>query len=81
MKINVRLFAAHREAAGRGRVTVEVDDGATAGDVLRILAGKYPALKALADSTVLMVNRRMADAKRVLHGGDEVALFPPVSGG
>ena len=76
MHVRVRLFAALRERAGGGERSVELPDGATAGDVWAALAlGDEPPGVALA------VNRTYVDRETALAEGDEVALIPPVSGG
>jgi molybdopterin converting factor small subunit len=41
--VRVRLFAVAREIAGADIVEVEITEGATAGDVARMLAQKLPA--------------------------------------
>ncbi len=80
MTIECRLFADLRRhappEAERGRFALELDDGATAGDVVRRLAIEGA-------TRIVVVNganvRRPDEA--VLHDGDVVSLFPPVSGG
>ena len=72
----MRLFAALRERAGFARVEVELADGATAGDVWRLLQlGDEPP------GMLYAVNRAYADRSEELSEGDEVAVIPPVSGG
>lgn len=76
MKIDVKLFAMLRERAGAESVEVELDEGATVGDLLgemHALIGALPVRAA--------VNREYSDAARPLVAGDEVALIPPISGG
>ena len=41
MRVNVRLFASYREAAGVGHVPLELPEGSTARDAIR--AGRPPA--------------------------------------
>jgi molybdopterin converting factor subunit 1 len=76
MVVNVRLFAALRERAGRDRLELDLPDGARVRDALAAvddLAGGLPL--------VLAVNREYADPDATLSAGDELALIPPVSGG
>lgn len=82
MTVSVRLFAMLREAAGAGRVELELEEGATVGDALAALA-RTPALgEQLERMPVRMaVNRDYADPERALRPGDELALIPPLSGG
>jgi molybdopterin synthase catalytic subunit len=70
------LFAGLRERAGAAHVELELPDGAVVGDALE-------RMRALTDGipVVMAVNHEYARAGDPLHGGDEVALIPPVSGG
>jgi MoaE-MoaD fusion protein len=72
----VKLFAALRERAGTGERRLELDDGATAGDVWSALQlGDEPP------GLLYAVNKEYAKRDRALSEGDEVAVIPPVSGG
>jgi MoaE-MoaD fusion protein len=76
VEVVVRLFAALRERAGSGKRRVELEAGATAGDVWPALGlGEEPR------GLVYAVNKEYAERGRELADGDEVALIPPVSGG
>ncbi len=81
MKVSVKFFASYREAAGEGQIELELNDGASLGELLSLIYDKYPKLKNWAESIVCSVNKKYADADLTLKGGDEVALLPPVSGG
>lgn len=79
--IPVRLFGPAREAAGSERVTVEVPDGSTAGDVVAALEARFPGLSGLLPRSRVAVNLEYVDAATPLGPGDEVAILPPVGGG
>ena len=84
MKITVRYFALLREAAGRENETVEFAAGrASVGDVLEALRRRGGALGDLLGRrpTLCAVNGQYAARDGAVMEGDEVALFPPVSGG
>ena len=76
MQVRVRLFAGLRERAGADELELELPEGAVVGDALE-------RMRALTDGVpvVMAVNREYADPGAPLHGGDEVALIPPISGG
>ena len=88
-----RLFADLAETAGDKRVTVDVPAGATVGDALDALLDDRPALRerVLDDAGDLHhhVNvlrngenvRGGVGLDTELETGDELAMFPPVSGG
>jgi molybdopterin synthase catalytic subunit len=81
MRLEVKLFATLKDRAKANRVTVELKDGATVAALREQIAKDYPALVAALPTTLVSVNQEFAFADTPLHSGDEVALFPPVSGG
>lgn len=81
MRVRVRLFAALREATGRGEVLMDLREGATPEDAWRDLAKAAPALGSRRVSLTASVNRRYAAFDTPLREGDEVVFIPPVSGG
>lgn len=81
MKVTVRFFATYRDAVGKPQIEMEMDDGASLGDLLERLYDTYPKLKKWSESIICSVNRKYADDDKLLEPGDEVALLPPVSGG
>ncbi|MBI5876844.1 MAG: MoaD/ThiS family protein [Chloroflexi bacterium] len=81
MKINVKLFAVHRQLAGRREVFVEVSDGARVGDVWHALKAQVPQLGHLSDSVLAALNQDYAPLDAPVRAGDEIAFIPPVSGG
>jgi molybdopterin synthase sulfur carrier subunit len=89
-----KLFADLAEAAGDRHVTVDVDPGATVGDAFDALVAAHPALgdRVLDDDGDLREHINvLRNGQNVfsqedgwateLEAGDELALFPPVSGG
>lgn len=81
MRVRVRLFAAFREAAGRGDTSVDLVEGTTVSDLLGLLVAEFPRLRGLAPVSAAAVNQEYVSTSTVLHDGDEVAFIPPVSGG
>jgi molybdopterin converting factor subunit 1 len=81
MQITVRLFATLRQEAGWGQREVTLQDGATLDDLLAALSASESGLSLTDRSVYAAVNRDYAQRGQTLHDGDEVALFPPVSGG
>ncbi len=81
----VKLFANFREAAGVREVSVEAE---TVAEVLEKLAEMFPTLRELMfegrelkSYVNIMVNGRHAKLDQKIGKDDEVAVFPPVSGG
>ena len=81
MKVTIKLFARLREIVGAGKLERELSDGATVGDVVNTLQAEFPGLANLPSRTIISVNQEFATLDHVLSDGDEVAVFPPVSGG
>jgi len=81
MKIRVKLFARLREIVGAGKLERELSQGATVEDLMQALHAEYPRLAGLTARTIISVNQTFASPDQVLREGDEVAIFPPVSGG
>ena len=81
MRIDVQLFATLRDRAGSKAISVEIGEAATVGQLLDHIAAAYPALAPALPSAIVAVNQEFAFPPTLLHTGDEVALFPPVSGG
>jgi molybdopterin synthase catalytic subunit len=81
MHIQVRLFARLRELAGWEARTLEVPEGSTVGGVLDQLAQQQPELGAVRGVLQAAINREHAPGTRALAEGDELAVFPPLSGG
>jgi molybdopterin synthase catalytic subunit len=79
--VPVHLFATLKDLAGTNRLTITVSGPATIDDVRRIAAEQHPALKTALPSAIAAVNHEYVFAGHPLAAGDEVAFFPPVSGG
>jgi molybdopterin synthase catalytic subunit len=81
MNVTVLLFATLKERAGRASLPMTLDGAATVGALKARLAAELPALAPALPTALVSVNREFAFDTDRLNDGDEVALFPPVSGG
>lgn len=84
MTVRILYFAALRERLDRAEERLDLPPGvATAGALRAHLAGRGGAWEALTSVRNLRVavNQRMGGADTPLADGDEVAFFPPVTGG
>ena len=79
--VRVLLFGAAREAAGAGELRLDAGAPATAASVLEDLLEARPALRRFGRSLLVAVNEEYAAPTKEVSAGDEVAVFPPVSGG
>jgi molybdopterin synthase sulfur carrier subunit len=83
MKVRVRYFASLREALG-AEESVELTEGASAAavrDLLVARGGRHAEVLTRGRAVRCAVNQTMADEATVLADGDELAFFPPVTGG
>jgi molybdopterin converting factor subunit 1 len=81
VNLTVLFFATLKDRAGAGRTTLALPEAATVSVLKSTLAEQFPALAPALPTTLVSVNREFALPDDPLHDGDEVALFPPVSGG
>lgn len=84
MLINLKYFASVRELLGSGEQVVLPPGTETVGEVRTwLLARGEPWSSALAEGRALRMacNQRMCEASTRIAAGDEVAFFPPVTGG
>ena len=77
MRVKVKFFASLREQVGASETEIELPEGSTVGAVWKAATGQ-----AEAPGNVLMaVNLDYAKGDAPVSDGDEVAFFPPVTGG
>src|SRR5215467_7246691 len=81
VKVNLLFFASLKDIVGSRQLQLDVASGATVGDVLTSLEASYPKMKPYRPIVLTAVNEEYADQRTSIHEGDEVAIFPPVSGG
>ena len=74
MKVKILYFASLKERLLKGEDTVEVNYLSENDAALKAAFEEMPRLR-------FAVNQEMAKESTVLKDGDEVAFFPPVTGG
>src|SRR2546423_2857073 len=79
--VRVLFFGAARDAVGEDQIELKLASGSTGGQALEQLISNYPDVSRFGKSQLLAVDQEYADGKRQLRDGDELAGFPPVSGG
>jgi molybdopterin synthase catalytic subunit len=75
------FFGAARDAAGCAEEEIEVRAPATAATALDEVLARHPALARFGRALLVAVNEEYARPDTPVRGGDELAVFPPVSGG
>ncbi len=79
MKIELRFFARCRGIVGEKQKEMEVEEDARIKDIVDLLIKEHPDLKKA--KLIVSLNHNYASLNEKLKDKDEVALFPPVSGG
>ena len=81
MKIQVLFFGACREAIGQHEYLCEMNSSANVAQAFENLSVQLPPLKNFGNSLLFAINEEHSRQDDVLHEGDVLAIFPPVSGG
>ncbi len=83
--LKILYFATLRERMGRAEEDLALAPGVnTVADLIRSLAQRDPAGAAAfahPDLVRAAVNQEFAQSAAPIHDGDEIAFFPPVTGG
>jgi molybdopterin synthase sulfur carrier subunit len=83
--VTILYFAGLRESVGVSREQVALPSGtptvSSLVDSLRAREGRWPEAFAAGKAWRVAVNRQMANPGTPIKPGDEVAFFPPVTGG
>jgi molybdopterin converting factor subunit 1 len=79
--IKVFLFASLKETAGCAIVEVGCETTTTPADVFEQLVERFHELERYRSAVSVAVNQEHSHWQSPLHPGDELAFFPPVSGG
>ncbi len=77
MPIKVKFFARIREELGRAEDRVKYTSGLKVSDVWRKISGD----ESMPEALLVAVNMEHVKGDPELKEGDEVAFFPPVTGG
>ena len=81
MQVHARFFASYRDLIGSSSLDVEVPDGATVGELIRLLRSRGQPYEELPEEPAVALNLSYSRLDAALTDGDEVAFIPPVAGG
>jgi molybdopterin converting factor subunit 1 len=79
--LRIQLFAQARQLAGQSIAEIPWTEGETVLTMKHQLAERYPALQPLMSKLLIAINNDYVGDDALLRMTDEVACFPPVSGG
>jgi molybdopterin converting factor subunit 1 len=81
VRVKVLFFGRLKEIVGQAEDSVELRDGAPIEELFSQYGASRPELARFRASLVASRNQEFVAWSTPLHGGDEVAFLPPVSGG
>src|SRR5262245_59842004 len=81
MQDRLLFFATLKDIVGAHHMQIDVPCVATVADVVSKRSHTDPRTSAYRPASPTPINEEYLDQPAVLHAGDEVASFPPVSGG
>ncbi len=81
--IKIVFFAALREQLDCAQFSLPAADAKTVNDIKQLLSDRNEQWQQTFSNTSLLsaVNHDMVDGNHLVKSGDEVAFFPPVTGG
>ncbi len=83
--LSIHYFASTREKVGIASETLEKDESlATVNDLIDQLSASHEGFRLANQDTnklLVSVNQAVVGRDHALHDGDEVAFFPPMTGG
>ena len=78
MQVTIKYFASLRELMGESSRIINIDEKSSVDDIWQILKDSK---KVEFDNVMATVNMEYVKNDKELKEGDEVAFFPPVTGG
>jgi len=77
MSIKIRYFASLGDKLGRQEDQLQAEGNITVTEVWRLATNNEP----MPPNLLMAINQEYAEANQAVNDGDEVAFFPPVTGG
>lgn len=81
MTVKVLFFAKLREKMGIKEIDIELNQSVTLEQFEALLIAQYPNFADLPQPVLVSVNQEFAQSEQMVSADDEVAFFPPVTGG
>ena len=81
IRVRVLFFGAAREIVGSDEVEISLRAPSTSASAFEEILSRYPELRRFGRSLLFAVNQEYARQDLEVREGDELAIFPPVSGG
>lgn len=79
--VNILFFARLREKMGTQTIALEIETPVSLADLKAQLGEAHPTFAELRPPIMAAINQDFAPDEAMVQAGDEVAFFPPVTGG
>jgi molybdopterin synthase catalytic subunit len=82
MQVKILFFATLKDLAGQKHLSLELEgDSTNLSQIRRTLIERFPEMEANLNAASASINEEFAFGEAPVRHGDELAFFPPVSGG
>lgn len=79
--VKILFFASLKDLVGKSEIEIDLEGKASVRDVFQKLQIRYPSLKKYENVLLVAVNQEYSNLDTPISPNDEIAFFPPVSGG
>ncbi len=81
--VSVRLFAGFREKFNSDMVEITINSDTTLEEFIKLMGKDFPEIDEIikTNRATIAVNHEVVEMDHIINNNDEIALFPPVSGG
>jgi molybdopterin converting factor subunit 1 len=81
ISVRVLFFGGAKDITGTRSIDLSIPSPATLTDATTLLIEQFPGLKRFGRSLLFAINQEYAAPDKTVNSNDELAVFPPVSGG
>lgn len=81
INLKILFFANLKEIVGAPQILLEMEQGSKVKDLKKILIAQYPGIEDYQTALLVSINQNFSFDEDLLNNQDEIAFFPPVSGG
>ena len=84
IKIMIKYFARFREQLGCEEESITLEEHTLVSQLISILAerkGPWALVFKSQNAPLIALNQEVSNSEAILHNGDELAFYPPVTGG
>jgi molybdopterin synthase catalytic subunit len=81
ISVRVLFFGGAKDLTGTNSIELSIPSPATLSDAISLLIQRFPGLQHFGRSLLFAVNQEYATPDTKINSNDELAVFPPVSGG